>query len=207
MLIALINIKSQIVILQLLKSYFISKGESFEIVQTNDNQNLKYLKPKSQNTILCIDDMSKVENISNKIELFIVEVTKDIKTTLTIYNFIQKFNKRILFMLKVKKLKKIKKDYSEFFKTKEFKKSEFFILKESEIPYLITRYNSSIFEFATNNKRRKRVKKNIKNTLNRANTQIAQVYLMMLDVIDESREYLEEFLQPAFKILDKNIFS
>ena len=160
----------------------------------------------NKTTTIIIDGLKKTR-LYRKIDLFIIPMSggyQDLKNAEKTYEMIKGFGVPVIFALsRVRNPKRLKFQYGEFFKV--FPNEKYLILKESDVIDLSRRNAKSIYEIAFDEEEKKLIEDMLDDAFdNDDNRRIAQ-FSTLLQIYDESEEYAEKILKPAFEVIEEQI--
>lgn len=108
----------------------------------------------------------------------------------------------ILFALsRVRSPKRVEFQYEDFFKA--FPKADYFILKDSDVVDMSRKLKKSIYEIMQDDKSKEKLEKLFDEAYEKRDKQQMYALSTMLEIMDESEEYYENYIKEAFKALDK----
>ena len=158
----------------------------------------------NKTTTIIIDGLKKTR-LYRKVNLFIIPMSggyQDLINAKKTYELIKDFNIPTIFALsRVRNPKRLQFQYGDFFRI--FPKEKYFILTDSDVIDLSRTQKKSIYEIAFDNK----TKEGFETALDKAfdaddNNKIA-TFSTLLQIFDESEDYLKDILEPAFNIIQK----
>lgn len=166
----------------------------------------------NRTTTLFLDAL-KASRMFKKIDLYIIPMSggsQDLENAKKIYSMIKEFdvNAKIIFSLsriRNNSPKRIRFQYRKFFENKIFGKSPFFTLKDSDVIDLSRDMKISAFELAKSESQKKAFETALDDAIDRNSTAEISEISTMLEVYDESENFLQTSLLPAFSIIEENL--
>ena len=194
-----------------IESYQVEIGDGTDIEEVLKNtllvsssENLVIDVGGNKTTTIIIDGLKKTR-LYRKIDLFIIPMSgghQDLKNAQKTYELIKDFGVPVIFALsRVRNPKRLKFQYGEFFKV--FPDEKYLVLKESDVIDLSRRNAKSIYEIAFDEEEKKIIEDMLDDAFdNDDNRRIAQ-FSTVLQIYDESEEYAEKILKPAFEVIEQ----
>lgn len=153
----------------------------------------------------------KSSRMYKKIDLFIIpmsggsqDLINAIRTYETIVEFYPEAN--IIFALgRVRKMKNIKFQYSEFFKNKTIGKLPYFSLLDSDVIDLSRRLKKTVSEISQDKDIKEQLEKAFDEALEKNDNKLIGEYSLTLEIYDDSEKYLNEVLVPSFEVIKENL--
>ncbi len=196
-----------------IESYQVEIGDGTDIEEVLKNtllvsssENLVIDVGGNKTTTIIIDGLKKTR-LYRKIDLFIIPMSgghQDLKNAQKTYELIKDFGVPVIFALsRVRNPKRLKFQYGEFFKV--FPDEKYLVLKESDVIDLSRRNAKSIYEIAFDEEEKKIIEDMLDDAFdNDDNRRIAQ-FSTVLQIYDESEEYAEKILKPAFEVIEQQV--
>jgi len=150
----------------------------------------------------------KATRMYKKVDLYAIPVSgggQDVKNAEKIYKIIKDFDSsaKIIFVLsRVRNPVRIKNQYSKFFENKILNKEDYIVLKDSDVIDLSRDMKKSAYELAHDKDVKKALEKSLDEALDKCDDDLVDTYSMMLEVYDESEDFLKDTLIPAFEKID-----
>jgi len=170
----------------------------------DDTENMVYDVGGNKTTTLIIEGLRKTR-LYKKITLFVIPLSgghQDLVNGKKTYDLISSFGVPIIFGLsRVRNPKRLQFQYGDFFKT--FPDSDYFILTDSDVIDLSRKNKKSVFEISQDQETKKSFEKLLDKYFNtNDNNNIARMSIM-LQIFDESEQYVNEILTPAFNMISR----
>lgn len=164
----------------------------------------------NKSTILFLNGL-KTTRMYKKISLYIIPVSggsQDIVNGKKVVEKIRKLNPEanIIFALsRVRNPKRIKFQYSDFFKDSLISELDYFSIKDSDVVDLSRKLKKSAFELSIDKSTRNKMEEKFDKVLDLDDADEISLISIQLELFDECDEFVLECLSPAFDILSKHI--
>jgi len=170
----------------------------------DDTENMVYDVGGNKTTTLIIEGLRKTR-LYKKISLFVIPLSgghQDLVNAKKTYALISSFVVPVVFALsRVRNPKRLQFQYGDFFKT--FPDADYFILTDSDVIDLSRKNKKSVFEISQDHETKKSFEKLLDKYFdNNDNENIARMSIM-LQIFDESEQYVNEILTPAFNMVSR----
>ncbi len=196
-----------------IRSKQIKIGDGKEITDILRNSILKYNGDNlvidvggNKTTTIFVNGLKK-SMLYKKIDLIIIPMsggTQDLNNAIKTYELVKAFNIPIVFGLsRVRNVKRVQYQYYRFFI--EFPNEKYFILQESDVIDLSRDINKSIYEVASDKELKSLIEKDLNEAFSTGNDAKADLLSHRYEIYDDSEEYLENILTPAWNVLDNII--
>jgi hypothetical protein len=158
----------------------------------------------NKTTTIIIEGLKKTR-LYRKIDLFIIPMSggyQDLKNAEKTYEMIKDFGVPVIFALsRVRNPKRLQFQYGDFFRA--FPKEKYFILTDSDVIDLSRTQKKSVYEIAFDTNTKDGFEKALDEAFDADdNDKIAQ-FSTLLQIFDESEEYVTNILTPAFDALEQ----
>ena len=158
----------------------------------------------NKTTTIILEGLKKTR-LYRKIDLFIIPMSggyQDLKNAEKTYEMIKGFGVPVIFALsRVRNPKRLQFQYGDFFRA--FPKEKYFILTDSDVIDLSRTQKKSVYEIAFDTNTKKGFEKALDDAFDADdNDKIAQ-FSTLLQIFDESEEYVNDILTPAFEALEQ----
>jgi len=175
-----------------------------ETLLIKDSENRVFDVGGNKTTSLIIEGLRKTR-LYKKISLFVIPLSggyQDLVNAKKTYDLISSFGVPIIFALsRVRNPNRLQFQYGDFFKT--FPNEEYFILTDSDVIDLSRKNKKSVFEISQDQETKKKLEKILDKAFDENNNLTIARMSIMLQVVDESQEYLRDILTPAFNAISK----
>jgi hypothetical protein len=160
----------------------------------------------NKTTTIIIEGLKKTR-LYRKIDLFIIPMSggyQDLKNAEKTYEMIKGFGVPVIFALsRVRNPKRLQFQYGDFFQT--FPGAGHIILTESDVIDLSRQNGKSVFEIAHDKEKKEALEALLDEAFDADdNRKIGQISTL-LQIFDESEEYVEKILTPAFEVIEKRV--
>jgi len=162
----------------------------------------------NKTTTIFLDALKK-SYMFKKVDLYIIPSSggsQDIKNMKTTYDLIKKMdpNAKILFALsRVRSPKRVTYQYTNFFKM--FPNAKYIVLKDSDVVDLSRKMQKSILEISKDEEMKKKLEKQLDQAFEKNDKEGMYNYSIMLEIMDESKEFVEEYIKKSFEVIDEVI--
>ncbi len=158
----------------------------------------------NKTTTIILEGLKKTR-LYRKIDLFIIPMSggyQDLKNAEKTYEMIKGFDVPVIFALsRVRNPKRLQFQYGDFFRA--FPKKKYFILTDSDVIDLSRTQKKSVYEIAFDTNTKGAFEKALDEAFDTDdNDKIAQ-FSTLLQIFDESEEYVNDILTPAFEALEQ----
>jgi len=158
----------------------------------------------NKTTTIIIEGLKKTR-LYRKIDLFIIPMSggyQDLKNAEKTYEMIKGFDVPVIFALsRVRNPKRLQFQYGDFFQV--FKEADYLILTESDVVDLSRSNKKSIYEIAYDSESKAILEDGLDKAFDADNNDEIAFYSTLLQIFDESEEYVKDILTPAFKKIQK----
>jgi len=157
----------------------------------------------NKTTTIIIEGLKKTR-LYRKIDLFIIPMSggyQDLKNAEKTYELIKDFGVPVIFALsRVRNPKRLQFQYGDFFRA--FPDAEYLILTESDVVDLSRSNKKSIYEIAYDSESKAILEDGLDKAFNADNNDEIAFYSTLLQIFDESEDYVEKILTPAFEKIE-----
>lgn len=157
----------------------------------------------NKTTTIVIDGLRKTR-LYRKINLFIIPMSggyQDLQNAQKTYELIKGFDVPVIFALsRVRNPKRLQFQYGDFFRA--FPKERYFILTDSDVIDLSRTQKKSVYEIAFDSDTKKGFEKALDEAFDKDDNEKIGILSTLLQIFDESEEYVTKILTPAFKALE-----
>jgi len=171
-----------------------------------NDQNIVIDVGGNKTTTMIIEGLKKTR-LYRKIDLFIIPMSggyQDLKNAEKTYEMIKGFGVPVIFALsRVRNPKRLQFQYGDFFRA--FPNASYLILTESDVVDLSRRNKKSIYEIAFDLEGKKALETMLDEAFDADDNQKIGRISTVLQIFDESEEYVEKVLTPAFESIEKGI--
>jgi hypothetical protein len=127
---------------------------------------------------------------------------QDLKNAEKTYAMIKDFGVPVIFALsRVRNPKRLQFQYGDFFQV--FPEAEYIILTESDVIDLSRSNKKSVYEIAYDNESKAILEDGLDKAFDADNNDEIAFYSTLLQIFDESEEYVKKILTPAFEKIQK----
>jgi CO dehydrogenase nickel-insertion accessory protein CooC1 len=160
----------------------------------------------NKTTTIIIEGLKKTR-LYRKIDLFIIPMSggyQDLKNAEKTYEMIKDFGVPVIFALsRVRNPKRLQFQYGDFFQV--FPETEYIILTESDVIDLSRSNKKSVYEIAFDGESKAILEDGLDKAFDADNNDEIAFYSTLLQIFDESEEYVKKILTPAFEKIQKAV--
>jgi len=160
----------------------------------------------NKTTTIIIEGLKKTR-LYRKIDLFIIPMSggyQDLKNAEKTYEMIKDFGVPVIFALsRVRNPKRLQFQYGDFFRA--FPEAEYIILTESDVVDLSRSNKKSVYEIAFDGESKAILEDGLDKAFDADNNDEIAFYSTLLQIFDESEEYVKKILTPAFEKIQKAV--
>jgi len=163
----------------------------------------------NKTTTIFIEALIK-SRMYKRVNLFIIPVSsghQDVENAKKTYDMIRELKVNTIFALSRSRhnvsSSRVKFQYSNFFKS--FTDKKYFVLQDSDVVDLSRTMKKSCFELAQENETKNNLEKTLDEAFDKDNEVAIANASVMLEILDDAKEFYKENLLQAYEIIEKNI--